>query len=76
MIDLGAKLAEILEVTSVEKDDVLANFENWDSLTALSVLAMLDAEYGINLTARQLREVHTVAELEAAVSALVSDRNV
>jgi acyl carrier protein len=67
MNDLYVKLAEILEVDEVKPDDVLKDFENWDSLTVLSVLAMLDANYGVNLTASDLRQIKTPAELAAAV---------
>ena len=67
MQDLYLKLAEILEADEVKPDDVLADFENWDSLTVLSVLAALDANYGVNLTAVDLRQIRTAAELAAAV---------
>ena len=59
------KLAEILEVEQVQPGDVLRRFENWDSLTALSILATLDASYGVNLTAGELREIKTAGELAA-----------
>lgn len=67
MNDLYVKLAEILEVDEVKPDDVLKDFENWDSLTVLSVLAMLDANHGVNLTAGDLRQIKTAAELAVAV---------
>ena len=38
MESVYAKLAEILEVDEVKPDDVLKNFDNWDSLTVLVVL--------------------------------------
>jgi acyl carrier protein len=41
------RLAEILEEDKVGPDDVLANFEQWDSLTALSVVAMIDEHYAV-----------------------------
>ena len=63
MNKLCAKLAEILDVEEVKETDVLADFDEWDSLTVLSVIAMLDAEYGVNITAMELRNIKTVAEL-------------
>ena len=54
MDDIYSKLAEILEVERVNTADVLSEFEYWDSLTVLSILAMLDSEYGINLTAAEI----------------------
>jgi acyl carrier protein len=65
------KLAEILEVDEVKPSDVLKDFENWDSLTALSVLATLDASYGVNLTAGDLRKITTAGELLAKVESLI-----
>ena len=62
-----AKLGEILEVDEVKPDHVLQNFDNWDSLTILCVLATLDASYGVNLTATDLRQVTTAGELAAMV---------
>ncbi|MCX6925051.1 MAG: acyl carrier protein [Verrucomicrobia bacterium] len=67
MENFYGKLAEILEVDELKPDDVLQDFEDWDSLTVLSVLAMLDANYGVNLTAGDLRQIKTAAELAAAV---------
>jgi acyl carrier protein len=63
MEDIYVKLAEILEVEQVQPGDVLRQFENWDSLTVLSILATLDASYGVNLTAGELRGIQTAGEL-------------
>ena len=68
MDDFYAKLADILEVEAVKPDDVLREFESWDSLTALSILATLDASYGVNLATAELRQIKTVAELADAVA--------
>jgi acyl carrier protein len=65
--DIYSKLAQILEVERVNTADVLSEFEYWDSLTVLSILAMLDSEYGINLTAAEIRQMKTVGELAAAL---------
>ncbi len=67
MNDLYAKLAEILEVDRVLAEDVLSKFEYWDSLTILSIIATLDASYGVNLTATELRGMPNAGDLVAAV---------
>jgi acyl carrier protein len=67
MDDIYAKLAEILEVERVSPDDILSSFEYWDSLTVLSILAMLDAGYGANLTAGELRQMTRAADLADVV---------
>lgn len=63
------RLAEVLEEDKVGPDDVLANFEQWDSLTALSVVAMIDEHYGSNISAEDLASTRTAGALEALVAA-------
>ena len=70
MDDFLTKLAEILEVDEVKPTDVLQDFENWDSLTSLSVLATLDSSYGVNLATDDLRQMVTVGDLVAKVESL------
>ena len=67
MNDIYSRLSEILEVDRVSADDVLSKFEYWDSLTVLSILAMLDASYGVNLTAADVRGMASAGDLVAAV---------
>ena len=57
------KLAEILEVESVKETDDLKSFPQWDSLSVLSVIAMLDANYGVNLRAADLQETPSAGAL-------------
>jgi acyl carrier protein len=69
MNDFCTKIADILDVESVTGTDVLSNFEEWDSLSVLSAIAMFDANYGVNVTAMELKDVNTVANLWALVQA-------
>jgi len=57
------KLAEILEVGEVNETDKLKAFPQWDSLAVLSVIAMLDANYGVNLRAADFGPVNSAADL-------------
>lgn len=41
----------------------------WDSLIALSIIAMIDEQYGITLTGDEMRSVHTVQQLFDLVKA-------
>ena len=66
---LYAKLAEILEVDQVKGADVLASFDTWDSLTRLSILAMLDSSFGVNLAAAEFKTMYTIGDLGSAVEA-------
>jgi acyl carrier protein len=67
MHNIYVQLAEILEADEVGANDVLSEFDYWDSLTVLSILAMLDANYGVNLTALDVRAMKSAGELVAAV---------
>jgi acyl carrier protein len=57
------KLAEILEVGAVNETDELKAFPQWDSLAVLSVIAMLDANYGVNLRAADFGPLNSAADL-------------
>ena len=63
MHDFLTKLAEILEVAEIKETDALKDFPQWDSLAVLSVIAMLDANYGVNLRAAELNAVNSAGEL-------------
>jgi acyl carrier protein len=62
------KIAEILEVDTLNASDELADFPEWDSLSVLSAIAMIGADYGVNLTAADLRGVATAEALRDLVN--------
>jgi acyl carrier protein len=62
------KIAEILEVDAVNPSDLLADFPEWDSLSVLSVIAMAGSDYGVVLTAADLRGVGTAQGLHDLVA--------
>jgi acyl carrier protein len=61
------KLADILDVQEVKPADVLGDFAEWDSLSVLSVIAMLGSDYGINLHASELWGITTAQDLHDLV---------
>lgn len=67
MNELLDKIAGILEVDTVQESDNLKAFTQWDSLAVLSVIAMLDADYRVNLRAADFQQVKTPGELWALV---------
>jgi acyl carrier protein len=67
--DFYGRLAEKLEQETLRAGDVLRDFPEWDSLTVLSVVAMIDEAYGVNLGAEDLVAVETAGDLEALVRA-------
>jgi acyl carrier protein len=63
------RLAEILDVEEVKPENVLKDFDGWDSLAILSVLALADAKYGVSIKAEEIRSVVTVEDLARLVEA-------
>lgn len=57
------QMKEILEMDQVSPENVLRDFEAWDSLAVLSVLAMADSKYGATIQAEDIRSVVTVSDL-------------
>jgi acyl carrier protein len=70
-----AKLAEILDVETVQPGSVLRDFEAWDSLSVLSLLAMVDAKYGITLKPAELAKVKLAQELAELVELKIASRS-
>ena len=63
MNEFLTKIASILEVDAVHEADELKAFPQWDSLAVLSVIAMLDASYGVNLRAADFKSIRNVGDL-------------
>lgn len=62
-----SNLAELLEVDDVDPSLPLDHYENWDSLTALALIAWLDKELGVSMNAQKINEFSSAADLFAAV---------
>ena len=56
-------LAVCLEVDAVQPGDVLRDFDVWDSLTALSILAMVFRDFKVTVSADELRASTTAGDL-------------
>jgi acyl carrier protein len=63
MEEFLGNLADVLELDVIHPTDVLEDFPEWDSLSVLSVTAMVDAQYGVNLSAADFKRVGTVQSL-------------
>lgn len=67
MNDYLVEMARILEVESVNEADVLRDFELWDSLTVLAVLAFVDETYRVNVSALEMADVETLKDLHQLI---------
>jgi acyl carrier protein len=63
------RVAEALraEPGSIQEGNQLQKLEGWDSIGALSVIALIDEHYGITVEAQELADCRTVADLVALV---------
>ena len=52
-----------VEESTLSMDAVLSDFEEWDSLTVLAIIAAVDERYNRHLTGEDLKRVKTVSEL-------------
>jgi acyl carrier protein len=59
------KFKEILEITheEISLDTKFRDLENWDSLSFLSVLAMLDEEFDVLIEGNDFRKLVTIEDL-------------
>lgn len=67
MNELLEKLAEILEVDELDVNKKFKDYDEWDSLCALSVIAMLDSDYNITMKNKDLLEFDTIKSFCEAV---------
>ena len=52
-----------MDRSTIKPDGVFRDYENYSSLTELSVLAMLDSEFGIEIEMKEFDSLKTVADL-------------
>lgn len=54
---------EIEDGSNVTETTNFRELEEWDSLAALSTISMVDDEYGVTITNKDLRSVDTIEQL-------------
>ena len=62
-------LAELLEVENVKEVDILQEFECWDSLTVLSIIAWADEKHKVTLSAKEINDSESVQGLKSLILA-------
>jgi acyl carrier protein len=65
-----AKQFEQTDPSLITIDSDFKQLEEWDSLIALSIIALADEEYGITLTGDDIRNSKTVGELFERITQL------
>ena len=54
MEELIAKLADILEIEDLDITKRFTDYDEWDSLAGLSILAMLDSDYNTTMSGKEI----------------------
>jgi len=62
MEKLIVELCDILEVEELLQDERFEDLAQWDSLNALSVIALLDSNYGIQMDDASLKRFASIKE--------------
>lgn len=69
--DFIEKFAEAIEIEnpqSLNEETDFHNLDEWSSLAALSIIAMIDEEFGVTVSGTEMRSCETISDLFAIVS--------
>lgn len=69
MEDLVKKLQDLMEVDVLDVTKPFSDYEEWDSLTGLSILALLDSDYHQAMT---VKEILSFESIDAFCKAVLS----
>ena len=60
-----ALLEEVMELEegTLQQDDVLEEYDEWDSVTILGIISLIDEEFGNTVTGKEVRDIKTVSGL-------------
>jgi len=62
MENLIAQLEEILETTNLDLTKKFKDYEEWDSLSSLTIISLLDSNYSIKMTNAEILAFNHLAE--------------
>ena len=57
---------------NINSDTLFKELDEWSSLVALSIIAMVDDEYDVILKGEDIRNVHTIGELFEVVQSKIA----
>lgn len=69
-IDNLAEQFDDTDVSEIQADTVFQELDEWSSLTAMSIIAMVKTQYGKTITGRDVRRCSTVEDLFNLVNEL------
>ena len=56
-------MIEVFERDSIKPDDEFRNYEEWDSLAYLSVIAMIDENYDIVIPGEEFEKLNKIQDI-------------
>lgn len=62
MEELKEKLMDLLEVEELDLNGKFADMDEWDSLASLSILALLDADYGMSMSHKDVLAFDSIGD--------------
>lgn len=62
-IEKFVDLFEDVEIADIQPDTLFKELDEWDSLTALSVIALAKTEFNKDINGREIRSCETVEDL-------------
>ena len=68
-IEVFAEQFDETDASEIQADTVFKELDEWSSLIALSVIAMVDEEYDVTIKGDDIRNSNTVEDLFNAVNA-------
>lgn len=66
-IDKFAELFDDIVPSSLSADTKFRELEDWDSIMALSLIGMVDEEYGVTLNASDMKNCQTLGDLHSII---------
>ena len=67
-IELFREVFEIEEDQEVNFKDLFRDYDEWDSLTHLSLITMLDEEYDLQIEEKEFEQIKTIEDLFNKIS--------
>lgn len=59
-------------INQLEADLNFKNLESWDSFTGMTIISMIDDEFGITIKAEEMSRINTIQELYDTIASKIN----
>ena len=63
LIDLIKDIFEDIDTSNFNLETEFKNNDEWDSMTALSLITVIDQEFGISISGEKIKELNSIKDL-------------